>query len=41
MTAVLRDCEDIGAAYFALEIYLGSEYADDFLEEYIAPGGEE
>lgn len=34
LTVVLKDCEDIGAAYYALEIYLNSEYADDFLEEY-------
>lgn len=34
LTAVLRDCEDIGAAYYALEVYLNSEYADDFLEDY-------
>ena len=34
LTAVLRDCEDIGAAYYALEVYLDSPYADDFLEEW-------
>ena len=34
LIAVLKDCEDIGAAYLALEVYLGSEYADDFLEDY-------
>ena len=34
LTAVLRDCEDIGAAYYALETYLDSEYAEYFLEEY-------
>ena len=34
LTAVLRDCKDIGAAYYALEVYLDSPYADDFLEEY-------
>lgn len=31
---VLKDCEDIDAAYYALEVYLDSDYADDFLEEY-------
>jgi hypothetical protein len=34
LIAVLNDCEDIGEAYFALEVYLNSEYAYDFLEEY-------
>lgn len=34
LTTVLRDCEDIGAAYYALEVYLNSPYADDFLDEY-------
>lgn len=34
LTAVLRDCEDIGEAYYELETYLNSEYIDDFLEEY-------
>ena len=34
LKVVLRDCEDIGAAYLALEVYLESEYADDWLEEY-------
>lgn len=34
LTAVLKNCEDIGAAYYALESYLDSEYIDDFLEEY-------
>ena len=34
LTVVLRDCEDIGAAYYALEAYLNSPYIDDFLEEY-------
>lgn len=34
LTAVLRDCKDIGEAYYELEAYLDSEYADDFLEEY-------
>ena len=34
LVAVLRDCKDIGEAYYALEGYLNSEYVDDFLEEY-------
>ena len=35
LTAVLKDCEDIGAAYYALEVYLDSPYADDFLEDWL------
>jgi hypothetical protein len=34
LTSVLRDCKDMGEAYYELEAYLNSEYADDFLEEY-------
>ena len=34
LTAVLRDCKDIGEAYYALEVYLNSPYVYDFLEEY-------
>jgi hypothetical protein len=34
LMVVLRDCEDIGEAYYTLEAYLNSEYIDDFLEEY-------
>lgn len=34
LVAVLKNCEDIGEAYYALESYLDSEYVDDFLEEY-------
>lgn len=34
LIAVLRDCKDIGEAYYELEAYLNSEYVDDFLEEY-------
>ena len=34
LAAVLKDCEDIGAAYYALEVYLSSPYVYDFLEEY-------
>lgn len=34
LAVVLRDCEDIGEAYYELETYLNSEYIDDFLEEY-------
>lgn len=34
LTAVLRDCKDMGEVYYELESYLNSEYVDDFLEEY-------
>ena len=34
LIAVLKDCEDMGAAYYALEVYLNSPYAYDFLEEF-------
>lgn len=34
LAAVLKNCEDIGSAYYTLEDYLDSEYVDDFLEEY-------
>lgn len=34
LIAVLKECADIGEAYYALEVYLNSEYADDFLAEY-------
>ncbi len=34
ITAVLKDCKDIDSAHYALEVYLDSDYAEDFLEEY-------
>lgn len=34
LTTVLKDCEDIGAAYYMLEDYLSSECIDNFLDEY-------
>ena len=34
LTAVLRDCKDMGEAYYELEAYLNSGYVDDFLDEY-------
>lgn len=34
LTTVLRDCADIGEAYYNLESYLDSDEADEFLEEY-------
>ena len=34
ITAVLKDCKDINSAHYALEVYLDSDYAGDFLDEY-------
>ena len=32
LVAITKDCDDIGEVYYELENYLGSEYADDFIE---------
>ena len=34
LKTILKDCSDIAEAHRALNAYLDSEYADDFLEEY-------
>ena len=32
LVSILKSCDDIGEAYYELENYLSSEYADDFIE---------